>query len=577
MRLRRKYVLILCVVVVVLGGVVLGSTELFKQQTIAQEQSELNQTTNQTALQVQERLDNQRQEIETLAATPGLNSSTATAARLDSFLENSDFLAIQVIAPNGTIVDFRGQISAEERRRVIGRDVSNRTYVRSAVERGESYVRAPEHLDGSVHLVLMSVPIIPPGASARNGTSGALVGAVEVGQSPSGSASSDVLGPLQALETETQTARVTAAAAEEDGRAVLQPVTRVYDERLTASAGIETGLNGPEWTLTVVRDRRILTERLRNLQVIQGVSLLVVLLSMVGLGVWQYRTNLRQTERLLDGFDALTRGEFEHELSLASAQEWEQISEGFNELGAGLLEREREIAEREKQMSVLNRVLRHNIQNDLTVIQGYAEMLPEFEGDQLEDAADTITAKVEGLVDHAQKARRIEDALESAEEGTQEIEVTRILDGALAEYAEEYPDATVESDLPEEQYVSAIQSLSFAVENLVENAFEHNTGEDPRVVGAIERTAEGVAVVVEDNGPGIPAHEYEVLEQEAETSLEHGSGIGLWLAYWVVEKSGGSLRFETSEARDGEGEQGGSESAGTRAIITLAAGDDSAG
>jgi len=34
-----------------------------------------------------------------------------------------------------------------------------------------------------------------------------------------------------------------------------------------------------------------------------------------------------------------------------------------------------------------------------------------------------------------------------------------------------------------------------------------------------------------------------VLRQPEETSLEHGSGIGLWLAYWSANKSGGQLSF----------------------------------
>jgi len=44
MRLRTKYVLLLLVIVVVLGGVVPGSTELAKGQLVAQEQAELQQT-----------------------------------------------------------------------------------------------------------------------------------------------------------------------------------------------------------------------------------------------------------------------------------------------------------------------------------------------------------------------------------------------------------------------------------------------------------------------------------------------------------------------------------------------------
>jgi len=49
-------------------------------------------------------------------------------------------------------------------------------------------------------------------------------------------------------------------------------------------------------------------------------------------------------------------------------------------------------------------------------------------------------------------------------------------------------------------------------------------------------------VRVADNGPGIPAFDREVLESgTAIETLSHGSGLGLWLVYWVVRRSGGKV------------------------------------
>ncbi|MDZ7731370.1 MAG: ATP-binding protein [Natrialbaceae archaeon] len=54
-------------------------------------------------------------------------------------------------------------------------------------------------------------------------------------------------------------------------------------------------------------------------------------------------------------------------------------------------------------------------------------------------------------------------------------------------------------------------------------------------------------MTIVDNGPGIPDHELAVLDEGEETPLQHGSGLGLWLVYWLVDKSNGSLEFETGE------------------------------
>jgi signal transduction histidine kinase len=118
----------------------------------------------------------------------------------------------------------------------------------------------------------------------------------------------------------------------------------------------------------------------------------------------------------------------------------------------------------------------------------------------------------------------------------------------------------------------ALPSLRLAVESVVENACEHNDADDPRVdvavtTGSREATDSGgnetgsgtgdgvgasdgqVRIVVTDNGPGIPAQERTALSEGRETDLEHASGLGLWLAYWILDRSGGAMRFADASPR----------------------------
>jgi signal transduction histidine kinase len=52
-------------------------------------------------------------------------------------------------------------------------------------------------------------------------------------------------------------------------------------------------------------------------------------------------------------------------------------------------------------------------------------------------------------------------------------------------------------------------------------------------------------VEITDTGPGIPESERAaVFDDQPLSQLSHGSGLGLWLAKWVVENYGGQLSYE---------------------------------
>jgi signal transduction histidine kinase len=58
-----------------------------------------------------------------------------------------------------------------------------------------------------------------------------------------------------------------------------------------------------------------------------------------------------------------------------------------------------------------------------------------------------------------------------------------------------------------------------------------------------------IRVVIADNGPGLPEQDRTAITEGRETELEHASGLGLWLAHWLVDRSGGHLRFHDATPR----------------------------
>jgi PAS domain S-box-containing protein len=203
--------------------------------------------------------------------------------------------------------------------------------------------------------------------------------------------------------------------------------------------------------------------------------------------------------------------------------------------------------QREQRLAVLNRVLRHNIRNDVNVIQGHFDILTERD-DLNGDHVRTIERRLSNIVELSRTARNIEQ-LREGEGDRSTINLSGTLRGRLERLRAESPGAHVSSEITESLSVVGHNLLPYAFDNILDNAIEHNDSTTPRVdISARADDADGyVVVAVADDGPGLPAAEREVLTSETETSLTHSSGLGLWLTRWIVRSSDGSIAVSESE------------------------------
>jgi signal transduction histidine kinase len=209
--------------------------------------------------------------------------------------------------------------------------------------------------------------------------------------------------------------------------------------------------------------------------------------------------------------------------------------------------KERQKAERlSRRLTVLNRVLRHDIRNDVNVIHGNANRILD-ETDAQEPAA-TIKNKAVKLNRLSESAREIESLLEREELSTEPVDIASVLQDERQSMVR-YSSVELESSIPEEAWAVASPKIETAIGHIVENAVEHNDCASPWV--RIEAGVDGdhVEVRIVDDGPGLPEKEIRVLERGHETSVEHASGLGLWLANWIVTESGGEVTFGRDEPR----------------------------
>jgi len=218
---------------------------------------------------------------------------------------------------------------------------------------------------------------------------------------------------------------------------------------------------------------------------------------------------------------------------------------------------------REQRLDVLHRILRHNVRQTSNVILGHGNALAaELDEPELADRATTIRKAADRLADWSERAGSLDHALPPLDGHRTELDLVAAVDAAIDNVIDESTDVVVERECPDEQWVRAHPSMQEGIEELLGNGIRHNDSAHPMLDVEIEATDETATLSITDNGPGIPDPERAVIERGRETPLEHGSGLGLWLASWAVRASGGELSLRT-------------DSSGTTVHISLAAAEPS--
>jgi signal transduction histidine kinase len=201
---------------------------------------------------------------------------------------------------------------------------------------------------------------------------------------------------------------------------------------------------------------------------------------------------------------------------------------------------------RTQQLSVLVRVLRHNVRNDLDVIRSRIDAARRRGDDAVAETLAPAATQTAALLETADTANTVQSL--TAEPDHHTADLVGVAREAVERARESFPGTTVVCEtVVETAETTVAEGFGRAVWELVENACEHG-GQTVRV--SVTRHGQFWRLSVADDGPGIPDDERMVLNRAVETSLEHGSGLGLWLAKWVVDASGGALTFAVDDGTD---------------------------
>jgi PAS domain S-box-containing protein len=215
-------------------------------------------------------------------------------------------------------------------------------------------------------------------------------------------------------------------------------------------------------------------------------------------------------------------------------------------------DREADLRRVTEELTILNRVVRHDIRNDAALLIGELERAKTALGDEDGEVADRIghaLGDAEHVVDVTETVGDLVDVVtgEDAEPGTVDLVATlaREVERARSVHA----DATFDLDVRAEPIVTGNEMLSSVFRNLLNNAVDHNDADSPAVDVTVNVDGAFAEVRVADDGPGIPDDRKTELFERGEQRLDSaGIGLGLYLVERLTTRFGGDVTVEDADS-----------------------------
>lgn len=201
---------------------------------------------------------------------------------------------------------------------------------------------------------------------------------------------------------------------------------------------------------------------------------------------------------------------------------------------------EKRLKEANEYLLLLNRVLRHDISNDLMIVSNYLEIYEETPDR-------TFLEKIKDRINHS--VRLIEDVRNLEKLVTTNGELKAMsLSNIIKEATKclRY-EARINLDVPDNVCVMADEMLSSVIENILLNAILHSDKEHVKIDISVNVKGDWVEVGIADNGPGIPDELKEKVFEEGYSGRGGSMGLGLYIVKKAMERFGGSVWIEDNE------------------------------
>lgn len=269
------------------------------------------------------------------------------------------------------------------------------------------------------------------------------------------------------------------------------------------------------------------------------------------------RIIMEPVEKLVAGAERVKNGVLNEDIQYQGEEEFEHVCQTFNSMQRTMAEDQKQREKNERARTDMVTGISHDLRTPLTSIQGYIKGV-------LDGVADT----------EEKKSRYLRTAYESTEE--MNILLQKLFDFSRMESGQ-MPFHMVKADLAEytASYVAQRETaadpsvlsiclhacedlmpeISMDVEqvrrifdNLLENSIKYAMVTPVKVDISVEKTEDAVVLKWRDNGKGVPEEKlgriFERFYRCDESRNEKGSGVGLYVVKYIMERHHGRVKAE---------------------------------
>ncbi|HFI0149368.1 TPA: sensor histidine kinase [Streptococcus suis] len=338
--------------------------------------------------------------------------------------------------------------------------------------------------------------------------------------------------------------------------------TAYVDEEIIISREISTA--GTSYQLYVViennedqKDSEDFQDFLLQIATVGGTGILLILAFNWFFTRRILRVIMQPLDQLHDGVERIQQGNYEEPLTYKGDKEFEELTDGFNQMQTSLLEAQEQNRLYEQNRTQMVADISHDLRTPLTSIKGYAKGI-------LDGVANTDEKRTNYLNIIYQKSLVMEKLLEKlfvfSQLETDKLpfdtvttDLRQVFEDYVAEKSTELADQAVTFDLQlPEPLIAAIDPVQFRriLDNLVDNARKYAVVSPLVLTISGQTKGEQLIWTFADNGQGVAEDKLAQLfdefyrVDEARRQID-GHGLGLAIIKNIVTRLGGSISVQS--------------------------------